>query len=224
MNRLTKQGVVLVTGLLVLAAGCARKNVIYSEFMGAYDRQGATSEFAYVANGVDVSSYDKVMLDYLILFMDPDAAYRGIEADALNEAAMAFHQQVMDRLSSGFSLVDRPGPGVLRIRSALTHVSLFRPEPNLITTVFPGKQTVSVRKIPENSGLNLEKAAMEFEVLDSLTQERLALAVDPCPRVQTSGRLRWEILTETFERMAADLVRKLGALKAVGGAEPVKGG
>jgi hypothetical protein len=214
MNRLTKQGLMLVAGLLVLAMGCTRKNVNYSEFMGVYDRQGATAEFVYVASGVDLSPYDKVMLDYLVLFMDKDAAYQGIQADALNEAAMAFHQQVMDRISPEFSLVDRPGPGVLRIRSALTNVSFSRPESNLITTVFPEKQAVSVRKIPENPNLDLEKAFMEFEFLDSLTQERLALAVDPCPRVKTAGRLRWEVLTETFERMAVDLAGKLGTLKA----------
>lgn len=214
MNRLTILGWVLVTGLLVLATGCAGKNVTYSEFMGTYDRQGATDAFVHVATGVDFKSYDKVMMDYLVLFMDKDAAYQGVQADELNEIALAFHQRVMDRLSSDFSLVDRPGPGVLRIRSALTNVISLRPEPNSITTVFPGKQTVSVRKIPENPNLNLEKASMEFEFLDSLTQERLALAVDPCHMVKTAGRLRWEVLTQTFEHLAGDLAGKLGALKA----------
>ncbi|MDY0374593.1 MAG: DUF3313 family protein [Desulfobacterium sp.] len=112
-----------------------------------------------------------------------------------------------------FTLVDRPGPGVIRIRSALTNVSFIRPEPNLLTSVFSQNQSVFIRKIPESSNLNLKKAMIEFEFLDSLTQKRLALAVEPCPRVKEAGWLRWEILNKTFDHIAENLAQKLETLK-----------
>lgn len=204
----------LAAGLVVLFTGCSGKNITHSEFMGGYNHEGATKDFAFVESGTDFSSYDRIMLDYLVLFMDRDLKnYGGIQPDELNEAAMAFHRRLIDRLAPDFILVDRPGPRVIRIRSALTNVSFTRPEPNLLTSVFPQNQAVSVRKIPESPNLNLDKAMIEFEFLDSLTQKRLALAVEPCPRVKEAGWLRWEILTKTFDHIAMNLVQKLEALK-----------
>lgn len=204
-----KRWLVLVAGLLVLATGCSKKNVSHSEFMGKYEIQQKSGDFAYVKPDTDFPSYDKVMMDYLILFLDEDTDYRGIQADELNEVALVFHQAVIDAFSSSLSLVEKPGPGVLRVRPALTGVTFLKPEPNSITSVYPKGQARLVRKIPGNPHLDLEDASMEFELLDSLTQERLAVAVDPCPEIDSDGRVRMAVLTGTFEACAKGLRQKL---------------
>ncbi|MBI9090307.1 MAG: DUF3313 domain-containing protein [Desulfobacterium sp.] len=181
--------------------------------MGKYENQQNSADFAYVKPATDFFSYDKVMMDYLILFLDEDTDYRGIQADELNEVALAFHQAVIDDFSSSLILVEKPGPGVLRVRPALTGVTFTKPEPNSITSVYARNQARLVRKIPGNPHLDLEDASMEFEFLDSVTQDRLAVAVDPCPEINPKGRLRMEVLTETFEACAKSLQQKLEKLR-----------
>ncbi len=213
MTILVKRWLVLVAGLLVVATGCSKKNVSHSEFMGKYDVQNNSADFAYVKPATDFFSYDKVMMDYLVLFLDEDTGYRGIQADELNEVAHAFHQAVMDEFSSSLTLVDKPGIGVLRVRPALTGVCFTKPEPNSITSVYSKGKSPSVRKIPGNPHLSLEDASMEFEFLDSITQERLAVAVDPCPEIDPKGKVRMEVLTGTFEACAKGLQQKLEKLR-----------
>jgi hypothetical protein len=213
MTILVKRWLVLVAGLLVVATGCSKKNVSHSEFMGKYDVQKNSADFVYVKPATDFFSYDKVMLDYLVLFLDEDTDYRGIQADELNEVAHAFHQTVIDGFSSSMTLVDKPGIGVLRVRSALTGVSFIKPEPQSATTVYSKGQAQAVRKIPGNPHISLEDASMEFEFLDSMTQERLAVAVDSCPEIDPKGRVRMEVLTGTFEVCAKGLQQKLENLR-----------
>jgi len=213
MQILVKKGLVLATVLLIMATGCSKKNIAYSEFMGGYDLQKESSNFVHMKPGADFSSYDKVMIDYLVLFLDQGSDYRGIEAHELNEVAEAFHQAVIHRLPSSFSLVGKPGPGVLRIRSALTHVVFLKPELNSVTSVFSNKKALSVRSIPGNTHLALDKAFLELEFLDSVTQERLALAVEPCPDIDQAVRPRWDIVIETFDSLAKVVSQKLGSLK-----------
>ncbi len=213
MTILGKRWLVLVAGLLVLVTGCSKKNVSHSEFMGKYENQQNSADFVYVKPVTDFFSYDKVMMDYLVLFLGEDTDYRGIQADELNEVSLAFHQAVIDEFSSSMTLVEKPGPGVLRVRPALTGVSFTKPELNSISSVSSRNKARLVRKIPGNTHLDLEDASMEFEFLDSLTQDRLAVAVEPCPEIDPKGRLRMKVLTETFEACAKGLQQKLEKLK-----------
>ncbi|MCP4115215.1 MAG: DUF3313 domain-containing protein [Desulfobacteraceae bacterium] len=209
MTILVKRWLILMAGLLVVATGCSKKNVSYSEFIGKYDYKPKNGGFSYVKPVADFSSYNKVMMDYLVLFMDEDTEYRGIQADELNEVAHAFHQAVIDEFPSSISLVEKPGPGVLRVRPALTGVTFSKPEPNSITSVYSRNRYPSVRKIPGNPHLSLEDASLEYEFLDSLTRERLAVAVEPCPEVDAKGRVRMEVLNGTFQACAKSLRQKL---------------
>ncbi|UCE61917.1 MAG: DUF3313 domain-containing protein, partial [Phycisphaerales bacterium] len=64
-----------------------------------------------------------------------------------------------------YSVVDAPGPGVLRIRAALTDIKKTKPAMN-------------IHPATKLSGIGLGGASMEAEGLDAQTGERVLAVVD----------------------------------------------
>ena len=72
-----------------------------------------------------------------------------------------------------------PGPGVLRVRAAITDLSPTKPGINTITTVLPIGLAISIfkkRATGEHAGVG--SVTTEMELLDSSTNEVLAAGID----------------------------------------------
>jgi hypothetical protein len=76
-------------------------------------------------------------------------------------------------------VVPGPGPGVLRIRTAITDVVPSNPTMDNVTGILPQARVISAAaKATTGWHLYVGEASMEGEMLDSQTGERLAAAVD----------------------------------------------
>lgn len=176
----TAIGICFVTGA-AWAAGEAKQG---SGFLHDYskltdkDPMGLVEQL-YIKEDTDWKSYNKVMLDDVVFFIAPDAEYKGFEANELAELGDAFHKALTINLVGVTEFTDTPGPGVLRIRVAITNLKPNNSLTGTVTTVVPTGLALSmVSKAVRGSHIGMGSVAVEAELLDSHSGEVLAAMID----------------------------------------------
>lgn len=101
-----------------------------------------------------------------MVYYSPEAKERHTRPDELKRLTDYFRNVVIEAVEDAYPVVDAPGPGVLRIRTAITDVTPTNPLVNIAT--------VAAILLP----LDLGGAAIEAGFLDSISNERLAALVD----------------------------------------------
>jgi hypothetical protein len=166
--------------------GCAKNAapLNFSGFLGNYtglrpspDESGAWS---YRKPEANFKRYTKIILDPLVIWPSQNSAYGGIDALTAWKLALAFQERMSQALAGGYVIVKEPGPGVLRLRAALTEVILERPTLASPGPLLPLANDILLQASEKISGMNaLEgEAAIEAELLDAESQERLAAFVE----------------------------------------------
>jgi hypothetical protein len=160
----------------------------------------------YTKPGTDLSKYRRVMLDEAQFYLKKSAAEQGIQASELKELSDTFHRAIFEALGNAFPLVSEPGDDVLRIRLAVTNIETSNPAVSGITTVLPVGLAISVaKKATTGSYTGVGGASMEVEFLDSMTNERLAAAIDTFNGSKMSGFSKLGATKEAFEFWAKRL-------------------
>lgn len=77
--------------------------------------------------GIDRGSYRKVIIEPITVFVSPDSEYKGLEAADLQAIADGFREAMSKALAPDVAVVTEHGPGVLRMRAALSNVMLKKP-------------------------------------------------------------------------------------------------
>lgn len=186
---------------------------VYTGFLGDYPtfkpgpKHGA--DHVYIKEGADFKAYDKVMMDEVVFYFKKDAEYKGIHPDEINQLSNAFHEAMVEALGSAYPLVEEPGPGVLRIRVALTEVVPSKPALNTITAIVPIGLAISIiKKGATGTHTYVGGASMEAELLDALTNERLGAAIDTKSAEKykiKKGMSKWGHAKDAFEFWAKRL-------------------
>lgn len=150
-------------------AGCAQHKAAQSGFLDNYAQltpsplvQGA---LAYTKPGMSLSQYDKFIVEPISIHFAPNAEGVTIAPAKLAELAQYLEDEAVKALSERYQIVLSPGPGVLRLRVAITDIKKGNPLLNL----YPGTKL---------SGVGLGSASMEGEAIDSMTGERILAAVE----------------------------------------------
>lgn len=111
-------------GSLALAACAGNASVEPSGFLGDYAQlkpgRRDQAQLVYIDPAADFSPYAKVLVDPVVVWA-PTASRDAPEAE-LRGLAAEFGAELREQLRHEFELVERPAPGTLRIRTALTHV------------------------------------------------------------------------------------------------------
>jgi len=174
--------------LIISLQGCTstppNKPLNFSGFLGNYSGLRPASDgsgaWTYRKLNVDFKPYTQFILDPLVIWPSAQSTYGGLDASIAWRLARAFEDQMRQALAGGYKIVDRPGPGVLRLRAALTDIVLQRPGVESPGPPIPMANNILIRASEKVSGLNaLEgQAAIEAELLDAQTHERLAAYVE----------------------------------------------
>lgn len=183
----------------------------YRGFRPAQDESGA---WVSLKPDLDLKPYSKVMIDPLVIWYSPDTEYKGINTAEMWQLALAFHQRMVQALKDGYPVVNEPGPGVLRIRAAMTGVIMRRPTmaspgpllPLASDLVLMGSQKVT------GIGTFAGQAAIEAELLDSETGERLIGYIErrQSSRVYvTESDVSFAPILELFDYWATKLRQRL---------------
>jgi hypothetical protein len=93
----------------------------YSRMQESTDSAGKTIR-AWVSPKLSPDNYNALLIDPLVFYPEPRPSEK-VSAEALQQM-LAYSNDVLKRtLSKRFNVVDRPGPGVLRLRVAFTSVA-----------------------------------------------------------------------------------------------------
>ncbi len=150
-------------------------------FLGDYSQLGEDPESSLfhvfrLRRGV-LAEYDSCIIDPVLVFFSDQAGSAGFDPSELMTLTVYFREQVREELSKiqGLKIVEEPGPRTARLRLAITGVNASKGWVNagvkLGVTAAGGVGLL----IPS---LDVGGISMEGEVIDSVSQERLAAFVD----------------------------------------------
>ena len=207
-------------GLLVagaLLAGCAASgmtDVKKTGFLGDYSllTPGGDDRAAllYIKKDVDYKPYNKVMFERVVVVFADNAKYREIDPAMLKELTDYYQNALFNAVKDGYEVVDQPGPGVLRVRAAITDVVPSKPAANTLSTIVPvGIVAAGATKAVSGDNLGTGEASTEVEILDAVTGERLAAAVDRRQGGKAMFRGKWEDTKEAFDTWAKRFRQRL---------------
>ena len=209
--------------LALLAAACATTRhsrcVEAQGFLGDYSqlKKGGDGEAAlvYIGAKVDWRAYDAIMIDSVAVWHETEREkIPDHEAQRLTDFLYAALQR---ELSKDYAVADHPGPGVMRLRAAISEAKGARVVGNTVTTVVPQLRLLSsLLGRPTNVQTWVGKAAIEAELLDSMTSERLAAVVDERAGGVTLRGLGgvWKDVDSAFTNWAKRLRERLEELRA----------
>ena len=206
---LTKVG---VAALAVALAGCASqpKAPEHSGFLGDYSQlqQTTDSTGATIARAVNPSfraqNYYAILIDPVIFYPEPQPTDKVSMAD-LDAIRAYINQALYTQLGKTVRVVDKAGPGVLRLRVAITSVSTqetslkayqYIPIAFIVT-----KAADAAKGTPEEG-----KLFVESELSDSVTGVRMMSAVRSGvgdalrPSTDASGKLVVESLKPMLDK------------------------
>lgn len=192
-----------------LLAGCATtKPVGPSGFLGDYSKlvpvPGETERLYSEKPNVNWKKYTKLMFDPVMVYYHPDAKNNNINPDELKKLTDYFRDQVVKAVEDTYPVVDASGPDVLRIRAA-------------ITNVVPVDRHIEVLSISTvYMYVDMGGATMEAELLDSVSNERLAAVVDRrkgAPINTVQDYTKWVHAKEAFRYWAKEFKRSLDLIR-----------
>ena len=167
---------------------------------------------AYFWNAPDVSlaTYDRLLIDPIEVFVHEESKYAGIAPAEMLAVTAQLRAQLIDALEPDYPVVNKPGPGVARVRLAITGIRLIKQEKVAkgVFAVLPVGLAVNVLQEAAGRKILPEDAAGEIELLDSTTGARLAVGVDP-KALRHGGKPSWEALNEALKLYAMRLRQRL---------------
>ena len=137
----------LVIALVVLLGGCEStkhaKDVQESGFLAEHRHllksgiPGVTALRVYRNPKADWASYHKIILEPVTIWDDPSARLSPEQHKDLQQLVDSFYDTLYLKLSKDYEMVEKPGPGTMRIRAAITHGEEARTGLTLISKAVP---------------------------------------------------------------------------------------
>ena len=150
-------------------AGCQPHKAAFSGFLNDYSKlqpSPIVEDALYYANPTrSLKDYHKFLIDPVIVHFAPNAKGTAVDPTKLAILTDFAHDEMVKALSERYYVVTAPGPGVLRIRAALTDIEKTTP-------------VMNIHPATKLSGVGLGGASMEAEALDSQSGVRVIAVVD----------------------------------------------
>lgn len=161
----------------------------------------------------DFRQYNKFMIDDVAIWYSQEESLRDLPAEELKQLALLLKVRVIEALKNeGLTRVKEPGPGVMRIRAAITDAKKSRPVLDVVTTVLPQPRVVSsAKRLAFGTHSFVGRAGIEGEIIDSQTGERLGAMVDRRAGGKTlQGSLNsWDDVEQSFKFWAERFAYRL---------------
>lgn len=190
------------------------------DYSGLHEGVGGEAQLVWIKPGVNWRSYDKIMIDPIKTYAIPGNPLAKLSNPQLNALVGYLYSTVREQLKQNYHIVNTPGPGVLRLRLAITEAGAGKPVMGVVSSVVPVSVALSAMKTAiTGSGTGTGYARVEMELLDANTQQRLAAAVDAQSgdkRDFFGSFSKWDDAQDAFDNWAAQLRTRLVELRAGG--------
>lgn len=178
-------------GILKPTRGRHFQDAEHSGFLRDYSqlapREGFQAQEVYVDEKAAWNSYNAVYIESVSMWISDEAKKPSAEEQKMLTDLL--YKGLHDKIAEKFKIADKPGPGVLKLRAALTQAKGARVLLNTVTTVVPQARTAGmVLGMGTDTAALVGTASMEGELTDAMTNERLAAVVDS--RAGTKGVTR----------------------------------
>ncbi len=194
-----------LSAVAVFGLAWATTNVITSGFFDSpaikfRQDPDRSSGLRYISPDLRPGVYHKAVFNPVEIWYAPDSPYKGINPDQLKKITDRFYTAMVKAAHGSKLLVDKPGPGVVLIRAAITNVKAKRPKPKWYNYNPIGGIAYGVKRIGYHD-IILSDAVMELEVLDSESGEILAALADSGVGINKQGQTKrtWEDVEKTLE-------------------------
>ena len=179
--------------MAIFLVGCATAKTIETGFLNDYSnfKMSDKVEGLLVEKHATkkISDYSKFMVDPIDVQLTHESKGEKLNPEQIEKMATGFHDDVVAGLKEKYEVVDTPGEGVLRIRTALTDI-------------YPNKIYLNLHWSTTLSKHGIGGAAIEAEFVDTATGERILGVVDARqgkPLKYTKGLSRWGHTKEVFD-------------------------
>ena len=211
----------MMIGAVFILAGCAAsgmKTVKESGFLQDYSQlqPGGDDQAAliYIKPGLDLKPYNKLMFERIQVLISDSADYKAFDPVVLKDLTDYYQNALFKAVKGDYEIVDMPGPDVLRVRVAITELKPSSPVSNTLSTIIPvGIVVAGATKVATDDNLGTGEAATEIEMLDSVTGERLAAAVDRRQGGKGAFRGKWDDTKDAFDYWAKRFRERLDAMR-----------
>jgi len=211
----------LMAMLAVTFAGCSAsgmKDVTKTGFLQDYSQLKPGGEdraaLLYIKPGANLKPYNKLMFERITVMLSDQAEYKAIDPTTLKELTDYYQTAIFKALKGGYEIVSKPGPDVLRVRVAITELKPSKPVANTMSTIVPvGMIVAGATKATTGDNLGTGEAGTEFEMLDSVTGERLAAAVDRRQGGKGVFRGEWQDTKDAFDYWAQTFRKRLDEMR-----------
>jgi hypothetical protein len=221
--RLRAHGLRVATlGLAVLLAACqttrATKSVETRGFLGDYSQlregEGDEAQLVFINRAADFGRYDAVIIDSVSFWQIGDNNVSPEDQQTLTDQLYLSLDTKLNE--KGFATVREPGPNTLLLRAAITQAVGAKTVSNAVTSIMPQTRLLaSLSGMAADTAVLVGQAAIEVDIRDSVSEERVAAAVDR--RVGTkairAAFSEWKHVTEAFDYWAERIALRLVELR-----------
>ena len=207
MKRSVTISLAVLFGLTFLVStGFAAEKIPFSGFLGGPTvykqlKPGPADgvKLMWTNTQIDTTKYNKLMVDSVVFFLSDKSEYKGIDPQEMKELADEFNKQLLTALKD-FTIVSDPGPGVMRLRTAITNIQPSNPGTAAVASVLPVGIGVSVIKKGSTGGwVGSGQTGVEIALVDSETNEVIGLGVDQRKAEFEKRFSKWGSATDAFK-------------------------
>ena len=172
--------VAVVIGICIMFCGCGLKPE-QTGFLSDYSKLEAKSDisYRYIAPGNPVAGYSKFIIDPVVIHFHTEDEGK-IKQEDLTDLTNYMHNALVEAIEDEYAIVYRPGPGVARVRIAITDLK----KSGVVQNIVP---------IGKIAGTGIGGASMEGELIDSQTGRQLGALVESQmgKRLSLAGYSTW---------------------------------
>jgi hypothetical protein len=166
MNR-TSFLIILAVGIMLIQCGCGSEGAARTGFLSDYSRlQTESSTSLRYINTRALAKYSSFIVEPVRVHFHSGSKSKGkLTQQQITDLTSYMQANIISAvMDSGNNVINKPGPGVARIRVALTDI----------------QKTNAVNILPQASllGVGLGGASMEGEIIDSVTGEQIGAVVE----------------------------------------------
>jgi hypothetical protein len=159
---------VLAIMIVTMQFGCSAQKAGRTGFLSDYSKLKSHSDvsFRYVPSEASLRQYSKFIIDPVVIHLHSGSKAKGkISPQDQADIKNYMHAAIVKAISSKYDIAYRPGPGVARVKIALTDLKKSKIAQNLM----PMTKMV---------GTGLGGASLEAEVVDSQAGKQIAALVE----------------------------------------------